>query len=165
MDPTENAESVVLSFKLTRWQRVLNPVERFLYVLLGMPFLAILPICFMRAHGNVQVFVATMLVLLLFVFWVLPAARYVRTIFSDSGYVNSIEIHEDFVSYKLPPSISGYPEGASVCKQPRRMMTLTKGLCGTFVLRHVLDGRRTVVLPRTCMTYDQLKQFFPGPKG
>jgi hypothetical protein len=165
MDPTENAESVVLSFKLTRWQRVLNPVERLLYVLLGMPLLALLPMCFMRAQGGAQIFVTTMLVLVLLVFWVLPTAHYLRKIFSDNGYVDSIEIRDDFVSYKLPPYISGYPESASVCKHPRRMMTLAKGFCGTFVLRDILDGRKTVVLPRTCVTYDQMRRFFPGPKG
>ena len=61
MAPAEDNESVVLSFKLTRWQRALNPVERLLYVLLGMPFLAVLPLCFMRAHGNAQVLFTTLL--------------------------------------------------------------------------------------------------------
>jgi hypothetical protein len=165
MAPAENNESVVISFKLTRWQRVLNPVERLLYVLLGMPFLAVLPLCFMRAHGNAQVLFTTLLALGLLVFWALPTARHFRTISSDNGYVDRIEIRDDFVSYKIPPGISGYPENASACKHPRRMMTLTKGLYGTFVLRDVLDGRKTVVLPRTCVAYDQLKQLFPGPKG
>ena len=165
MDPAEDNESVVLSFKLTRRQRALNPAERLLYVLLGMPLLALLPLCFVRAPGNVQVLFTTVLALGLLVFWALPTARYLQSVFSDNGYVDRIEIRDDFVSYKLPPGISGYPENASACKHPRRMMKLTKGLCGTYVLRDVLDGRKTVVLPQTCVTYDQLKQLFPGTKG
>jgi len=165
MDPAGNNEPVMLAFKLTRWQRALNPAERLLYALLGMPLLAILPLGFMGAHGNAQVLFTTLLALGLLAFWALPTARYLQSVFSDNGYVDRIEIHDDFVSYKLPPGISGYPENASACTHPRRMMTLTKGLCGTYVLRDVLDGRKAVVLPRTCVTYDQLKQFFPGPQG
>lgn len=164
MDPAENNAPVMLSFKLTRWQRALNPAERLLYALLGMPLLALLPLGFVRAHGNAQVLFTTVLALGLLVFWDRPTALYFRAVFSDNGYVDRIEIRDDFVSYKLPPGISGYPENASACKHPRRMMKLTKGLCGTFVLRDVLDGRKTVVLPRTYVTYDQLKQFFPGTK-
>jgi hypothetical protein len=165
VDPAENQERVTISFKLTRWQRVLNPIERLLYALLGIPLLAILPIAFMAAHDSTEVLLTTVLLLGLLVFWARPTSLFLRTIFSDSGYVDRIEIHGDFVSYKLPRHISVYPENASVCKQPRITMTLTKGLCGTFVLRDILDGRKTIVLPRTCMTYDQLKQLFPGPKG
>ena len=165
MDPAENQERVTISFKLTRWQRVLNPIERLLYALLGIPLLAILPIAFMAAHDSTEVLLTTVLFLGLLVFWARPTSLFLRTIFSDSGYVDRIEIHGDFVSYKLPQHISGHPEDASVCKQPRITMTLTKGLCGTFVLRDILDGRKTIVLPGTCATYDQLKQLFPGPKG
>ena len=136
MDPMENNPPVILSFQLTRWQRALNPVERLLYVLVGMPLLAILPL-----------------------------ALYFRTIFSDHGYIDRIEIHGDLVRYQLPPGISGRPANLSGCQQPRATLTLTKGLAGTFVLRDALDGRKTVVLPRTCATYDQLKQLFPGPRG
>jgi len=165
VDPAENQEPVTISFRLTRWQRVLNPIERLLYALLGIPLLAILPIAFMAAHDSTEVLLTTVLFLGLLVFWARPTSLFLRTIFSDSGYVDRIEIHGDFVSYKLPQHISGHPEDASVCKQPRITMTLTKGLCGTFVLRDILDGRKTIVLPRTCATYDQLKQLFPGPKG
>ncbi len=165
MDLAENREPVTISFKLTRWQRVLNPIERLLYALLGLPLLAILPIALMAAHDSTEVLLTMILALGLLVFWALPTSLFLRTIFSDSGYVDRIEIHDDFVSYRLPPFISVYPENASDCKQPRITMTLTKGLCGTFVLRDILDGRKTIVLPRTCATYDQLKQLFPGPKG
>jgi hypothetical protein len=165
VDPAENKEPVTLAFKLTRWQRVLNPIGRLFYTLLGIPFLAILPMAFMAAHGSTEVLLTTIIALGLLVFWALPTSLFLRTIFSDNGYVDRIELHDDFVSYRLPPFISGYPENASACKQPRITMTLTKGLCGTFVLRDISDGRKTIVLPRTCATYDQLKQFFPGPKG
>ncbi len=165
MDPAGNNEPVMLAFKLTRWQRALNPAERLLYALLGMPLLAIVPLGFQRAHGNAEVLFTTLLALGLLAFWALPTARYLQSVFSDNGYVDRIEIRDDFVSYKLPPGISGYPENASACKHPRKMMKLTKGLCGTYVLRDVLDGRKTVVLPQTCVTHDQLKQFFPDTKG
>jgi hypothetical protein len=165
VDPAENKEPVIISFKLTCWQRALNPIERLLYALLGLPLLAILPVALMAAHDSTEVLLTTALFLGLLVFWARPTSLFLRTIFSESGYVDSIEIHDDFVSYKLAQNISGYPEDASVCKQPRITMTLTNGLCGTFVLRDILDGRKTIVLPRTCATYDQLKQLFPGPKG
>jgi hypothetical protein len=165
VDPSANKEPLTLSFKLTRWQRVLNPIGRLLYALLGLPLLAILPIALMAAHDSAEVLLTIILALGLLVFWALPTSLFLRTIFSDSDYVDWIEIHGYFVSYRLPPFISGYPENTSACKQPRIMMTLTKGLCGTFVLRDILDSRKTIVLPRTCMTYDQLKQLFPGPNG
>lgn len=165
MEPAGNKEPVTISFKLTRWQRVLNPIERLFYALLGIPFLAILPMAFMATHDSTEVLLTAIFALGLLVFWALPTSFFLRAIFSDNGYVDRIEIHDDSVSYRLPPHMSGYPENASVCKQPRITMTLTKGLCGTFVLRDILDGRKTIVLPRTCATYDQLKQLFPGPKG
>lgn len=165
MDPMENNPPVILSFQLTRWQRALNPVERLLYVLVGMPLLATLPLAFMRAQGGLQVWFVTLFALGSLVFIALPTALYFRTIFSDHGYIDRIEIHGDLVRYQLPPGISGRPANLSGCQQPRATLTLTKGLAGTFVLRDALDGRKTVVLPRTCATYDQLKQLFPGPRG
>lgn len=164
MDAAGNNEPVTLSFKLTRWQRVLNPIERLLYALGG----TMIPGCILwglikEAHLSWEMTLPAILGALLLWYKFDAIATLGRDLFSDI-YIDSIRIEGDFVYYQIAPSVFTFGL-AAIYKRPRKLMMVTKGLCGTYVLRYAQDGSAPVVLPRTCVTDDQLKQLLPGPKG
>ena len=147
-----------LSFRLTRWQRVLNPVERLIYAPPMTGVLALVFIC-LTWEGPIKLKIL-MVIIGAFIFRMYGGylASLCCDMFSDI-YIDSIEIKDDLVYYEIAPSIFFFGRGFKYAPS-RKMMKVEKGLCGTYVLRNVTGSSPPVVLPRTCVTHDQLKQLF-----
>jgi hypothetical protein len=141
------ANAVHLSYTLTRIQRILNPLERLVYCLFGIFifFLSLLGVLCMPIYLSIWIILGIWALCWLLFGRVLIALCY--SLFSNT-YGNTIEIEGDYVSFGV-----NRPEW----KFPRSSLKVRKGVCETYMLRHI-GGAYSIVLPREAIPFAELKE-------
>lgn len=153
---SEMADTVHLSYSLTRLQRVLNPLERLPFVILGVPFFLAMPFGLLSVPWSCasvwQILGALALIFGaavagIFIF-LRPMVSWFLCLFS-SRYINTVTIGDNFLSCGFNHEDCVLPSLTS--------LTVTKGVCGTIMIRDLWRGY-TIVLPQEAMAFAELKR-------
>lgn len=143
--PENSDQPTRLSFSLTRLQRMLNPLERLIFAVLGTFVVAFGAWAVVSASGMQRLLIIAVVVLPLLVFRK-PMVSFYRGL-ADQKYINTVEIEKDAVAFGV-----NEPQ-AKVSRQP---LKVSKGLCGTFVIRHPYGY--SLVIPNNVISFERLSQ-------
>jgi len=146
-------EGTVLTFTLTRLQRVLNPLERMAYAVAGVVVLLV-PLVFLVAPDERSVRLVGLAL------WGLVYVGY-RFTFRDAAhslygslvlreYVDTIRIDGEFVSWGIC--------GRLILRAPRQLFRVSWGWRGTSIVRF-RPGRYAIVVPRAAISRDDLRRW------
>jgi hypothetical protein len=124
---------------------MLNPLERLIFAVLGTFALAFGAWAVVSASGIQRLLIIVVLVLPLLVFR-RPMVSFYRGLV-DHKYVNTVEIKKDAVAFGV-----NEPQ-AEISRQP---LKVSKGLCGTFVIRH--PRGYSLVIPNDIVSFERLSQ-------
>jgi hypothetical protein len=151
---TQNADaadaarhSIVLSFSLSRVQRVVNPCERLIWVICGVSLMAIGLLALIQSPWAWPPWALALFL------WGFVFKMFRRPIISFGGslignaYINRVQFTEDFVA-------CGF--NTLTARMPRRHLRVSKGWLGTYLLSHPYGY--TVVIPREAIAFDELKR-------
>jgi ABC-type multidrug transport system fused ATPase/permease subunit len=140
-----NGKHTRLSFSLTRLQRTLNPLERLIFAILGTVVLAFGVWAVVSASGLQRLLIIVIVVLPLLVFRK-PMLSFYRGLVGHK-YINTVEIKNDTVAFGV-----NEPQ-AKISRQP---LKVSKGLCGTFVIRHPYGY--SLVIPNDVVSFERLTE-------
>lgn len=141
----------MLSFTLSRLQRMANPPERLLYVCLavGQVMLGLWVVVMSPVVGSILLLMISLLVGLIF-------RGPIYSFFASAltrGYVNTVEMDHAWVKFGI--------DGLQAVLPGKSALKVSKGLFGTFIIRNLTSGHSWII-PQNAITLSGLRNVTAG---